>query len=292
MALTESTGLAMDWQVKELRSLIAAVLPSLAIEVVARIESTNSALVDRMRTAGSHVQARRSADSQPCLLVAEHQTRGRGRLGRAWMSSPGASLTFSLALPMAPVDWSGLSLAVGVGLADALEPLADGSLPRLRLKWPNDLWLTDPAAPMGGRKLGGILIETVPAQGRRMCVVGVGLNILPQPMGQFSSGHASLSELWPGLTAAQALHRLAVPLVQALQSFEASGFPAFVERFAARDMLAGRWVTTTLADHPEGRAEGVDERGALRLICADGRRVAVNSGEVSIRPATDAEPQR
>jgi BirA family transcriptional regulator, biotin operon repressor / biotin---[acetyl-CoA-carboxylase] ligase len=291
VALTEGTGLTMDWQVKELRASVAAVLPSLAIEVVARIESTNSALVDRMRTVGTQGQARRSVDSQPCLLVAEHQTRGRGRLGRAWLSSPGTSLTFSLALPMAPVDWSGLSLAVGVGLAEALEPLTDGAMPRVCLKWPNDLWLVDPAAPMGGRKLGGILIETVPAQGRRMCVVGVGLNILPQPLGQFSSGYASLSELHPGMMAAQALHRLAAPLVRALQTFEASGFPAFVERFAARDILAGRWVTTTMAETPEGRAEGVDDRGALRLICADGRRVAVNSGEVSIRPAADAEPQ-
>ena len=67
---------------------------------------------------------RRSADVQPCLLVAEQQTRGRGRLGRGWIASAGASLTFSLALPLAPEEWSGLSLAVGLALAEALDPTA------------------------------------------------------------------------------------------------------------------------------------------------------------------------
>ena len=60
----------------------------------------------------------READAAfaPCLLVAERQTAGRGRLGRHWQSSVGDSLTFSFAVPMARPDWSGLSLAVGVAL--------------------------------------------------------------------------------------------------------------------------------------------------------------------------------
>ena len=116
---------------------------------------------------------------QPCLLVAEEQTRGRGRLGRGWIASAGASLTFSLALPLAPEEWSGLSLAVGLALAEALDPMVQpGAPPRIGLKWPNDLWLVD--GPGRGRKLGGILIETVSVGHRRMCVLGVGLNVLPQ----------------------------------------------------------------------------------------------------------------
>ena len=74
----------------------------------------------------------------PCLLVAERQTAGRGRHGRPWRSTPGASLTFSLAWPLTRADLSGLSLAVGVALADALDATAT---PRIGLKWPNDLWL-------------------------------------------------------------------------------------------------------------------------------------------------------
>src|SRR4051812_25393713 len=88
----------------------------------------------------------RAGEMDPVLLVAERQTSGRGRLGRGWRSAPGESLTFSLGLKLGPADWSGLSLAVGVSLAETLHP-------RIQLKWPNDLWV-------GDRKLGGILIET------------------------------------------------------------------------------------------------------------------------------------
>ena len=108
------------------------------------------------------------------LLVAEAQTAGRGRLGRSWASQPGVSLTFSLGLPLAPADWSGLSLVVGVSVAQSLHP-------QLQLKWPNDVWLQD-------RKLGGILIETAttkattpgPAGPGRQVVIGVGLNLAPR----------------------------------------------------------------------------------------------------------------
>ena len=89
----------------------------------------------------------------PCLRLADRQTVGRGRHGRQWQSAPGRSLTFSLALRLAAADWSGLSLAVGVAIADALDPLRDaGRQPvvpdattrmRIGLKWPNDLWLVD-----------------------------------------------------------------------------------------------------------------------------------------------------
>ena len=114
--------------------------------MLARADSTNTLLLDRARALAGAPDAvitrpgeldnagaatteptplgRRGADVQPCLLVAEQQTRGRGRLGRDWVSSAGASLTFSLALPLAPADWSGLSLAVGLALAEALEPAA------------------------------------------------------------------------------------------------------------------------------------------------------------------------
>ena len=64
----------------------------------------------------------RAGRTEPVLLVAEQQTAGRGRLGRGWHSGAGDSLTFSLGLPLAPADWSGLSLAVGVSLAESLHP--------------------------------------------------------------------------------------------------------------------------------------------------------------------------
>ena len=156
------------WHADALWRQLEPLLPGLDVEIVARIGSTNTELLSRVRSGMREAdgalpaRGRRRADLQPTLLVAEQQTHGRGRLGRDWQSSAQASLTFSLALPLATQgagDWSGLSLAVGVALADALEP-ARASAPRLLLKWPNDLWLGDDAMPAGGRKLGGILIET------------------------------------------------------------------------------------------------------------------------------------
>lgn len=292
----------LEWHAHELWAMLDPLLPGVSVEVVSQAESTNTALVDRARLAsfprsvrpdsgaaasgaGGRIHGRRSMDAQPCLLVAELQTRGRGRLGRSWQSAAGASLTFSLSLPLSPIDWSGLSLAVGVALADALDPRCGDAPPRLQLKWPNDLWLRDPGAPMGSRKLGGVLIETVPAGGRRMCVVGVGLNVLPLHLDELSSGYACLAELDADASAPNALMRIVVPLVRELRSFEAGGFAGLASRFAARDALAGRRVSTTHGDFTDGVAEGVDDRGALRLLCADGRRLVISSGDVSVRPS-------
>jgi BirA family biotin operon repressor/biotin-[acetyl-CoA-carboxylase] ligase len=313
----------LSWSAEALWRMLEPHLPGISVEVLARAESTNTLLLERARSGAGRREApittpgeleamrqrgvptepaaldsadvprgRRSDDTQPCLLVAEHQTLGRGRKGRAWVSAPGASLTFSLSLPLSPSDWSGLSLAVGVALADALEP-PDPALgaPRLLLKWPNDLWLRDDAAPAGGRKLGGVLIETVAVGGRRMVVVGVGLNVAPlaaPPTGvTLTHGYASLQELDTQATAPQALHRIALPVVRALRQFEREGFAGFAGAYARRDLLRGKRIGALDAARPEapldGVAEGVAPSGALRLRSDDGTLHEISSGEVGIR---------
>jgi BirA family biotin operon repressor/biotin-[acetyl-CoA-carboxylase] ligase len=296
----------LRWDAESLWQALEPLLPGLSVEVLARVESTNTRLLERARAFSGQRDARvtrpaeldalrvrgagdaptphgrRQADVQPCLLVAESQTRGRGRLGRDWKSSTGASLTFSLSLPLAPADWSGLSLAVGLALADALDP-DTGEPPRIALKWPNDLWITD--GPGRGRKLGGILIETLSVGQTRMCVVGVGLNVLPQDWEGLAHGHASLHELDPGITAPGALACVAEPLVRALLAFQAQGFAPLAPAYARRDLLLGQPVSTTLAgadgNPVEGVAEGVDEQGALRV--RSGSLHQIVSGEVSVR---------
>ncbi len=267
------------WDAETLWQQLAPVWPGISVEVVPEVASTNTVLLQR------------AADPAPCLLVAEHQTQGRGRLGRAWHSTAGASLTFSLALPLLPQRWEGLSLAVGLALALALDPVApqsSGAAPRLLLKWPNDLWLAEGA---GGRKLGGVLVETAVRGGQRWVVVGVGLNIRPrvaeavQPAGAdtgLAHGYACLQELTPGIDAPQALARVALPLAQALQRFEQQGFAPLAAEFAARDLLRGREVTTTATPPLQGRAQGVDTDGAL-LVGSGGALHRVHSGEVSVR---------
>jgi BirA family biotin operon repressor/biotin-[acetyl-CoA-carboxylase] ligase len=316
----------LRWRAEALWQQLDPLLPGLSVEVVARTASTNTDLLDRVRgdspgsaaprsrpmplegeatAARRHeddptappARRRRAGDLWPCLLVAEQQTRGRGRMGRDWHSSPGLSLTFSLALPYAPVaGWSGLSLAVGLALAEALEP--EPLTPRLRLKWPNDLWLAGDA-PGTGRKLGGILLETLslpgsgPARGdaaARWLVVGVGLNVRPQPaalVAEMAHGSACVQDLRPGIEAPEVLHLVAAPLVQALLRFAQQGFAPLRPAYARRDLLAGQPVQTTSPDCPQGVVEGVDTDGALCLQAPgpEGviQRHRVLSGEVSVR---------
>jgi BirA family biotin operon repressor/biotin-[acetyl-CoA-carboxylase] ligase len=294
----------LHWGAEALWQELGALLPGLSVEVVASADSTNTRLLERARLSSGWRDApvttpgqldippaaldsptphgRRNDDTRPCLLVAETQTSGRGRQGRVWQSTAGLSLTFSLALPLNPVAWSGLSLAVGVALAEALDALDGDAPPRIGLKWPNDLWLMD--APGRGRKLGGVLIETVAVGGRRMAVIGIGLNVRPQPLTQeLSSGFACLQELWPDIDAPQALRRVAAPLARALKQFEHAGLAPFSEDYRRRDLLLGQLVQTTFPGVPEGVAEGIDEQGALRVRA--GTLHALVSGEVSVRPA-------
>jgi BirA family biotin operon repressor/biotin-[acetyl-CoA-carboxylase] ligase len=208
-------------------------------------------------------------------------------MGRSWHSVAGASLTFSLGLPLQPADWSGLSLAVGVSLADSLAPKTQEG-DKLQLKWPNDLWLND-------CKLGGILVETASWGDQRYVVIGVGLNVRP-PAQTFETAAqssmppgvaaTSLQALWPGVDAPWALEAVAAPLVAAVLAFEREGFAHFQARFAARDALAGRAVR--LSDGTEGSACGVGPQGALRVQTAAGMR-DISSQEVSVRPLAAAQ---
>lgn len=252
--------MTIRWQAEAVWEAVLPLLPGFTVEVLPQIDSTNTELMRRAR----------AGQTEPVLLVAEQQSAGRGRLGRLWAGEAGASLTFSLGLPMMPADWSGLSLAVGVSLAESLH--AD-----VRIKWPNDLWLHD-------RKLAGILIETAgtgAASTPRFVVVGVGINITQRPAQGLSTPPAWLQELLADVDAPQTLARVTLPLVQALRAFESQGFGAFRERFHSRDALAGRRVT--LSDGLHGAAQGVGADGALLVHTATGMK-QVTSSEVSVRP--------
>ena len=294
------TAPPVRWQAEAIWEAVAPVLPGFTVEVLPHVDSTSTELMRRAR----------AGRCEPTLLVAESQTAGRGRLGRPWQSQADAdavagattalpSLTFSLGLPLAPADWSGLSLAVGVSVAESLQPVlpAPGSAaPRIGLKWPNDLWLD------GDRKLGGILVETAsfvapqsPATlaadaagaAARYVVVGIGINLLPRSGDGMNTPPAYLGEVDAGLDAPAALARIAGPLVAMLQSFELYGFAPVQPRFDVLDVLRGRAVT--LSDGQAGLAHGVGEDGALLVHTPAGMQ-AVTSAEISVRPAGRALP--
>ena len=284
------------WPAEALWEAIVPHLPGFTVEILPSIDSTNTELMRRAR----------AGRPEPILLVAEQQTAGRGRLGRTWHSGrdetstevgPLPSLMFSLGLPLAPRDWSGLSLAVGLSLAQALQPNPPSAAdqPRLGLKWPNDLWLCDAQCD---RKLGGILIETASFVGAaatpphapdqppaRYVVIGVGLNLLPRSSEGLSTPPAWAQELDPALDAPTALLRVMPPLVAAVQAFVTEGFAPLQAAFAARDVLRGRKVT--LSDGQSGIAQGVGPDGALLVHTATGLQ-PVTSAEVSVRPTPPA----
>jgi len=237
-----------------------------AVEVVAQTGSTNADLLGRAASL-----------SEPVLLVAEHQTAGRGRAGRSWLSSSENSLTFSLAWKFdgGPQALLGLPLAVGVMLGDALDKLGV----QVRLKWPNDV-LKD------GDKLAGILIETQSALGGGVwAVVGIGLNLIMPDEVEAQLGRSAAGAPWLArMERDELMAALLDALAAGLRQFASHGFGAFCARWNLRHAWQGE--TVVILDNGavlhEGRAAGVDETGRLLLDTAEGR-VTVMAGDVSLR---------
>ena len=239
------------------------------VEVVPETGSTNADLL-----------ARAPLLPAPVLLVAEHQTAGRGRAGRSWLSSPGHSLTFSLAWKFGGglSTLTGLPLAVGTALAETLGRLGQP----VQLKWPNDV-LKD------GDKLAGILVETASAaDGGVWAVIGIGLNLampdeLEEKIGRSVAAVPWLARMERDTLLAAILDGLA----DALRLFDKAGFSAFSARW---NLLHGwQGQTVVILDRGEvlheGLAAGVDDAGRLLLDTECGR-VTVVAGDVSLRIKT------
>lgn len=257
--------MTLRWPAENIWETVAPLLPGFTVEILPELDSTNTELMRRAR----------AGRPEPILLVAERQTAGRGRLGRDWQSDTDAglaTLTFSLGLPLNPVDWSGLSLAVGLAVVQSLHPA-------LKLKWPNDVWLDD-------RKVAGILIETTSVGDLRYAVIGIGINLEPRSADGLRTPPAALSEVMPEADAPSTLEAVVLPLVRMVQAFEASGFGEMRNAFHARDLLYGREVICT--DGTSGAARGVDASGALLVHTASGIQ-KISSAEVSVRPVNDVK---
>jgi BirA family biotin operon repressor/biotin-[acetyl-CoA-carboxylase] ligase len=222
------------------------------------------------------------APEQGCAVwLAERQTEGQGRRGRAWVSPLAANLYLSLArrFDRGFAALSGLSLAVGVAVAESLRSLGAA---QVGVKWPNDL-VAD------GRKLGGILIQLRgEAQGPCEAVIGIGLNVrMPAKAAvDIDQAWCDLSQLLPGKTIARtALAAIVLDrLLLALAQFESEGLAPFLPRWRELDALAGQAVSVLDgAQVHEGTALGVDATGALRVRIGGGER-QFHGGEASLRP--------
>lgn len=236
--------------------------PDLRVEVLPETDSTNTQLM----------QAARQGRRDTVVMSTAHQTAGRGRLGRQWTDEQGQSLMFSVGTRLLSKDASGLSLAVGIALAEALGA-------PVQLKWPNDLWVQHQGQ---WRKLGGILTEVAHDGAEPYVVVGAGIN-LRTPSGAAPASAAPIGLVELGLPA-QADHwfpTLAFAVLEALRQFMATGFAPWVSRFSALDAL--RNAPVRLSDGREGIAQGVAPDGAL-LMTTEDQTQAVHSQEVSVRP--------
>jgi BirA family biotin operon repressor/biotin-[acetyl-CoA-carboxylase] ligase len=242
------------------------------VRVVDAATSTSTTLLHQAQERDVHGEA----------LAAELQHAGRGRLGRAWHSALGASLTFSLGwrFTQGVGALSGLSLAVGLAVARAVERVgAQG----VRLKWPNDLLIA-------GRKCGGILIEVQgDALGPSTTVIGIGLNLsgaarLSQETGQEVADLTQAGLAEPDRNRLLAL--LLDELAQGLDRFARVGFAPDQADWNRRDAYRDAHIRLSGAGRTiiEGVAQGVDESGALVLRTHRGRERFV-AGEVTLRPA-------
>ena len=242
------------------------------------IGSTNSYLMQQARPEPGGVR----------VALTDNQTAGRGRHGRTWVAPRGSGICLSMSYTFgrAPENLPALTLAIGMGVIDALLRHGIGGI---GLKWPNDLIAAD-------GKLGGILTEAQAGSGGAMTVVtGVGINVdLGAGLDVEVDDRAALrvSDLATFASAVPSGDDLAAALIDGLcatfLAYESSGFGAFAERWAGIDWLLGREVTVATAgeNRLKGLGAGLADDGALLVRAGDGRLHRVTSG--SVEPGGDS----
>jgi BirA family biotin operon repressor/biotin-[acetyl-CoA-carboxylase] ligase len=203
-------------------------------------------------------------------IVADEQTRGRGSRGRSWQSPAGTDIYVSVVdrLPVALAELPPLTLAVGLGVAEAADTLLGAPAPRCQVKWPNDVWIE-------GKKCAGVLIETsVGAHGVDALVIGIGLNVNRAEFPEELQPTATSLRLARGveLDRTDALRVLLESVEHRVDDFVAHGAAATAAALTPRLALLGR---PARCDGLEGTVRGVDSSGALLLDTAVGLRAAI-----------------
>ena len=215
------------------------------------------------------------------LVVAESQTAGRGRSGRAWSSLPGLGVWMSMVARPASLPAPGLlPILVGLAAAEALDPFVRPAV--TQVKWPNDLQLA-------GRKVAGILCEGSWDGARPgAVVVGIGLNVLHAPADFPDEVRETATSLrivagWSP-PRAEVAGAVAAAVARALQSPPSRLTGALLDALRGRDALEGRSVRVTGAAETAGTAVGVSPAGALLVRTHEGRLQSITSGTVRVAP--------
>jgi BirA family biotin operon repressor/biotin-[acetyl-CoA-carboxylase] ligase len=256
--------------------LARGILPHVAkLETDWSIASTNTALLGRTGPRGGTSE----------VLLAEHQSAGRGRRGRAWLAPPGGAICLSVSwmFPAVPPDLGALGLVIGVC---ALRALRDLGVRGAALKWPNDLLV-------GERKLGGVLIDLrAETAGPAYVVIGIGLNVAlgAGVLKSIAAAGLPATDLTSAGLAAVSRNQVAAGLIsrciEGLRTFEQEGLVPFLEEWRAADALRGRPVDVKAVEGStlRGLARGIDLHGALMVETPGGIERFI-SGDVTVRPA-------
>lgn len=241
-----------------------------ALEAFSSIASTNTYLMSQPSPAPGRFR----------VAIADHQTSGRGRHARRWLSPPGSGLYLSLSYTFGalPENLPGLTLALGVGVIDALTRL---DIEGASLKWPNDIVALD-------GKLGGILTEVQSGAGDGVTVVtGIGMNMYMSEqidLGAESDWAHRAVDLNTIVSEPPSRGLLAGTIIESLYAtlvrFEALGFGNFASDWEQYDWLRGREITVDMPNRQvTGIAAGVDVDGAL-LVDGKAGQVRIISGSI------------
>lgn len=261
----------MDW-IEELRQERKNKRIGREILFFSEIDSTNSK---------AREEALRGA-KEGTIIIADAQTRGRGRLGRPWESPPGMNLYASMILrPAIPLaDAAAMPLLTGIAVAKGLGRSTGAAA---GIKWPNDILV-------GGKKIAGILAEAEAAGERvRFIIMGVGVNVNvgADEMPSSLKETATSLRIVTGRELSRA--RVAAAVFEEMEEvyalFEEKGFAGRLRNEWNRlSVVNGKWATlSTLKESWAGKVLGIDEDGALLFQDEQGRTRRFIAGDVSLR---------
>ncbi|MFH1699012.1 MAG: biotin--[acetyl-CoA-carboxylase] ligase [Candidatus Zixiibacteriota bacterium] len=234
------------------------------------VQSTNM-IARQMAEAGA---------AEGTIVVAEEQTRGRGRLGRKWFSSGGKGIYLSIIIypNIKPTMAPGLSIMTALALADIL---SDYNAPAVNIKWPNDCLIN-------GRKTAGILTELAAEIGKvHYVIVGVGINVNHR-RGDFpedirKTGTSVGAELRQNLHRVELLQKFLYQFEKDYQIYQKSGLKNLRKRIVKYSNLIGSYISLGQKDEViSGVARDIDIEGRLILELPGGHRKAFNAGEVTV----------
>jgi BirA family biotin operon repressor/biotin-[acetyl-CoA-carboxylase] ligase len=219
----------------------------------------------------------RQGECGPLWVVADRQTAGRGRRGRAWISPPGNLYASLLLTAAAPVEhWPELSFVAALAVHDAVVEAAPDLKTRPAIKWPNDLVLA-------GAKFAGILIE-----GENGAVaVGIGVNCADHPAGMDYPA-TDLAAAGAPVSPAALFGALSVKMIGRIAQWNGGGgFSTIRTDWLARAAGLGEEVRVRLADRDlTGRFEAIDPAGSLVLRLRTGKTTTIAAGDVFMLPSS------